>query len=89
MKFCSVTDINKTFRPHPKILVGDVDMNKKRAFDKIRLLAEISKLSNQRIIVDNTEEHNRLKVIELLAEMRIFSSAFMGYAKAALSKEMS
>ena len=46
MKFCSVTDINKTFRPHPKTLVGDVGMNKKLAFDKIRLLAEISKVSN-------------------------------------------
>ena len=60
MKFCGVTDINKTFRPHPKTLVGDVGMNKKLAFDKIRLLAEISKISNQHIILDNTEEVDRL-----------------------------
>ena len=89
MKFCGVTDINKTFRPHPKTLVGDVGMDKKKAFDKIRLLAEISKVSNQHIIIDNTEENQRQQVRQLLSEMRIFSSAFMEYAKAALSKEMS
>ena len=46
-------------------------MNKKSAFDKIRLLVEISKLETEHLILDNTEESDKLRIRRLLAEMRI------------------
>ena len=63
-------------------------MNKKLAFDKIRLLAEISKPSNQHLILQNTEEVERVQIEQMLSEVRVFSSALLDYAKAALSKKM-
>ena len=63
-------------------------MNKKAAFDKIRLLVEISKPSNEHLILDNTAEMDKMRVRRILAEMRIFSSALVDYAHAALSKKM-
>ena len=63
-------------------------MNKKAAIDKIRLLVEISKPSNEHLILDNTAEMDKMRVRRILAEMRIFSSALMDYANAALSKKM-
>ena len=63
-------------------------MNKKIAFDKIRLLVEILKQENEHLILENTEEVDKVRIRWVLAEMRIWSAALMDYARAALSKEM-
>ena len=88
MQLCEVLDLFRTFRPHPKTLIGEIGMDKKAAFDKIRLIYEISKISNQQLILENTELSDRNKLTVILAEMRVFSSALMDYTRAALSKKM-
>ena len=86
MKFCQITHIINTFCPHPKTLLRNVGMNKKAAFDKIRLLAEISDLYNLELILKNTQQNERERVKALLTVMRIFSSGLLDYTHVAHSK---
>ena len=88
IKLCKVLDLFRTFRPHPKTLIGDVRMNKEAPFDKIRLLYENSPKSNEQLILENTKVSDGHNFKIILAEVRVCSSTLMNYTRAALSKTM-